>query len=239
MLKRLSFPQFLIAIVAAVALVGIVGTTLYIRSRNKSTGPSLAGASVASQKLSPLLAPGGKVGSASNLDAVATAYGLRLTPGQVAYLEKNHFLLVPLRQSDHETFDDMLTFFDGIGGDYDAHQRRPQNAKLVTPDIVLHAYHKYFDLALTELEQTELSPLLQRFLTGLAGNATQAASQAPPEIAVRYQNILSQMNVARALLESRSAAKPGYFSDPSEEEKYLADDSKADQFEKSKGIFAK
>jgi hypothetical protein len=200
-LKRLSFHQFLIAVIGAAAVAGIVGATLYIRTRNKSTGPPATAASVASQKLSALFAGGSKIGSASNLDVVATAHGLRLTPGQAAYLEKNHFLLVPLRQSDHETFDDMLTYFDGIGGDYDPHQRAPQNPKLVTPDIVLHAYHKYFHLALIELKQTELSSLLQRFLTGLAGNATQAASQAPPEMAVRYQNILSQMNVARALLE--------------------------------------
>src|SRR4029077_10468605 len=102
-------------------------------------------------------------------------------------------------------------------------QRTPQNTKLVTPDIVLHAYHKYFDLTLTELEQNELSPLLGTFLTGLSNNAAQAAAQASADIAVRYQNILAQINVARALLETKRA-KPEYFSDPQEEEKYLTDD---------------
>src|SRR5262249_24861405 len=96
-----------------------------------------------------------------------------------------------------------------------------------------------FDLTLTELEENELSPLLRTFLTGLADNAAQAASQAPPEIALRYQNILCQMNVARALLENRGPAKAYYFSDPSEEEKFLADDQKADTFDNAKAIFTK
>jgi hypothetical protein len=235
-LKRASFLRLLIA---AAALAGIVETTLYIRARNKGTVKSPVTASVASQKLSSLFTGGSKVGRASNLDAVALAYGLRLTPGQAEYLKKNHFLLVPLKQSEHENFDDMLTYFDGIGGDYEPELRKPQNARLVTPDIVLHAYHKYFDLTLTELEENELSPLLRTFLTELADNAAQAASLVPPEIALRYQNILSQMNVARALLENKGPATRDYFSDPSEEEKYLADDQKADTFDNAKAIFTK
>src|SRR5213594_3446345 len=203
------------------------------------TAPSPTQASLAGpQKLSSLLAGTSTVGRATNLDAIAAAYGLRLSQEQADYLEQNKFLLVPLSPPSHQNFDDMLAYFDGIGGDYSPHQRAPQNTKLVTPDIVLHAFHKYFDLTLTELEANELSPLLRTFLTGLANNAAQAAARTAPDIAVRYQNILAQINVARALLENRSV-KPDYFSDPGEEEKYLTGDREIDRFDNAKTIFSK
>src|SRR5207247_8972837 len=189
-------------------------------------------------KLSSLLPGASTVGRATNLDAIAAAYGLRLSQGQADYLEQNKFLLVPLSPSTHQNFDDMLSYFDGIGGDYSPHQRAPQNTKLITPDIVLHAYHKYFDLTLMELEANELSPLLRTFLTGLANNAAQAAGRAAPEIAVRYQNILAQINVARAPLENRSV-KPDYFSDPGEEEKYITGNLELQRFDNAKTIFSK
>jgi hypothetical protein len=234
-LKKAS--PLLIGIVAAVVLAGIVGTALLIRKTNKN--PPGQTVSVGAQNLSSLLAGAATVSRATNLEPIAKAFGLQLTQGQADYLEKNKFLLVPLRQSDHENFDDLLTYFDGIGGDYEPNLRKPHNTKLVTPDVVLHAYHKYFDLTLMELERTELSQLLRTFLAGLASNAAHAATQAPAEIVLRYQNILAEMNVARALVENKGRPKPGYFSDPAEEEKYSADDQTADTFDNARTIFLK
>ena len=237
MLKEAGRRHFLIGIIAAV-VTGVAGTTLFlIRKPHKAPLPNQASL-VASQKLSSLLPGASTVGRATNLDAIAAAYGLRLSQGQADYLEQNKFLLVPLSPSTHQNFDDMLSYFDGIGGDYSPHQRAPQNTRLVTPDIVLHAYHKYFDLTLMELEADELSPLLRTFLTGLANNTAQAAAQASPDIAVRYQNILAQINVARALMENRGA-KPDYFSDPGEEERYSTGDREIDTFDNAKTIFSK
>jgi len=222
----------------ATVLAGLAGETLSLLTKPHKESLPTEASLVSQQKLSSLLAGASTVGHATNLDAIAAAHGLRLSQEQADYLEKNKFLLVPLSPPNHQNFDDMLSYFDGIGGDYSPHQRTPQNTKLITPDIVLHAYHKYFDLTLMELEANELSPLLRTFLTGLANNAAQAAGRAAPEIAVRYQNILAQINVARALLENRSV-KPDYFSDPGEEEKYLTGDREIDRFDNAKTIFSK
>ena len=222
----------------ATVLAGLAGETLSLLTKPHKESLPTEASLVSQQKLSSLLAGASTVGHATNLDAIAAAHGLRLSQEQADYLEKNKFLLVPLSPPNHQNFDDMLSYFDGIGGDYSPHQRAPQNTKLITPDIVLDAYHKYFDLTLMELEANELSPLLRTFLTGLANNAAQAAGRAAPEIAVRYQNILAQINVARALLENRSV-KPDYFSDPGEEEKYLTGDREIDRFDNAKTIFSK
>jgi hypothetical protein len=239
-LERTGPRYFLIGVIVAAVLVAVAGTTLLLRRANKSSVQSPTRAPLGTpEKLSSLFDGTSTVRHAANLDSIASAYNVRLTPGQADYLERNKFLLVPLSQSNHENFDDMLSYFDEIGGDYSPHQRAPQNTKLVTPDIVLHAYHKYFDLTLKELERDELLRLLKTFLSGLANNATQAATQAPADIAVRYQNILAEINVARTLLENKGAPRPDYFSDQSEEEKYLANDQAVDTFDNAKAIFLK
>ena len=152
----------------ATVLAGLAGETLSLLTKPHKESLPTEASLVSQQKLSSLLAGASTVGHATNLDAIAAAHGLRLSQEQADYLEKNKFLLVPLSPPNHQNFDDMLSYFDGIGGDYSPHQRTPQNTKLITPDIVLHAYHKYFDLTLMELEADELSPLLRTFLTGLA-----------------------------------------------------------------------
>ncbi len=179
------------------------------------------------------------VGKAYNLDNVATAYNLQLSQAQADYLEQNKFLLLPVSQVSDYSFDSMLDAFDRIGGPYDPCYRAPEDAVFVTPDIVLHAYHKYFDLSLAELEQTDLSPALEKFLTEITGNVAQEITQATPDVAARYQNILAQLTVARVLLENQSPPEPDYFSGPDAENAYLTQDQTIDSFANAKTIFVK
>ncbi len=59
----------------------------------------------------------------------------------------------------------MLGMFDEVGGSESEAERRPENARLVTPDVLLHAFHKYFENSLEYLERFDLAPLLRRFLS--------------------------------------------------------------------------
>ena len=58
----------------------------------------------------------------------------------------------------------MLGMFDEVGGHGAMTRRQPENARLVTPDVLLHAFHKYFENSLEYLERFDLAPLLRRFL---------------------------------------------------------------------------
>lgn len=186
-----------------------------------------------------LLEDGSEVGMAKNLNDISLAYNLNLSKEQADYLEKNRFLLIPMKEPVYYTFDSMLDFFDKISGSYDPHYREPENTKLVTPDIVLHAYHKYFDLTLSELEMKELSPILEGFLTNIIENIKAEPSKANTDVAGRYQNILAQMIVGKVLIENRSPAKPEYFNSPEEEIAYSNRDKTIDGFANALKIFAK
>lgn len=185
----------------------------------------------------------GDVSNAANLADLQKAYGFKLTQVQGDYLAANKFILIPVDGTNfskmRDSNDDMLGYFDGIGGSYNASERTDVNAKLVTPDIVLHAYHKFFDLSLEQIEQTSLAPLLDKFLAGLAENASSKAQTAPDDLGIRYQNLAAQLTVARVLLENKAAPAPAYFSTPGDEAVYVTNDATADSFENAKALLAK
>jgi hypothetical protein len=183
----------------------------------------------------------GAIDRSVNLNDVLKSYDLKLSQAQADYLEKNKFLLLPLKQpeGDRYSFDSMLAYFDRIGGANDEYYRRPENARLITPDVVLHTYHKYFDLTLTELEETVLSEKLGVFLSALSENIIRAARSAGPDAAARYDQILAQMTVARVLFENKGALRPDFFTDHSAEEAYRKNDQTADTFEHAKGVLKK
>jgi len=119
---------------------------------------------------------------AVNYKQVTAFLGLRLTPAQKKFLNEHKFMLVPksatkfkgkvdLSGVDDDPFDEMIGLFDALSGSTDPLQRQPENCRLVNPDVMLQALHKYFENSLEYLEKTELAGTLRRFLTQLLAQA--------------------------------------------------------------------
>jgi len=177
-----------------------------------------------------------------NFAAVTQKYGLNLSPAQQKFLENNNFLLIDKTKTPYLSgfsFDDMLTDFDSIGGSGNKYYRAPENTVLVTPDIVLHTYHRFFEMTLEQLEQKELAQSLNDFLTGLYGNLLTASKQNSGYTAQRYQNLLAQITVARVLFENKSAAKPDSFASSDQEDAYNQKDNTIDSIDNAKIILLK
>ncbi len=176
-----------------------------------------------------------------NYQAVKAAYGLSLTAGQEKSLDQNKFLLVDLDATSFKSgvnFDQMLGDFDSMSGG-SIYDRVPENTKLITPDIVLHAYHKYFELTLEQLEQNELSKTLNDFLVGLHSNLATAVKSNSGYPKERYQNLEAQIVLARVLFENKSAAKPDFFQTPELETAYNEKDKTVDSAANAKKILDK
>jgi hypothetical protein len=258
---RRGFSGLAIGIIVAMLAIAVLGAGVFVmRNRSNpnsvqsgnqptasSSSPEAINAdrgfipqptSTATSSAYALFASSSMIKDAYNLDQIISANGVELTQAQADYLDKNKFLLVPLARSNYYNFDEMLNYFDRIGGSPYKYYRDPSNAVFVTPDIVLEAYHKYFDLTLSELERTDLSKSLGSFLTEMLDNANQAQQSAAPDVAARYQNIIAQLTVARVLLENQSPPKPDYFR-YGEQDAYLANDKTIDSFDNAKKILAK
>jgi hypothetical protein len=135
-------------------------------------------------------------------------------------------------------FDEWLTDADAMGGDA-IFYRKPEDAVLVTPDLLLHAYHRYFELTLERLEENDLNQALGVFLSSLQSNLTTAVSHSTGQVKERYQNLTAQIILARVLFENKNVAKPSYFSSPAEEQKYTDRDKTIDSLTNAEKILAK
>ncbi|MDR1312688.1 MAG: DUF3160 domain-containing protein, partial [Deltaproteobacteria bacterium] len=152
--------------------------------------------------------------SAWNWKAVAKKYG-PFSAGQVERLTRDRFLVVP--QAPGKAFpayplgggyDDMLSLFDSLGGPFEPADREPQHARFVGPDVVLHAFHKYFSERLKEVEATTLSLHVQAMLSGFYDNALALRAQAPEAARAAWDQALAQMSVPLAVIEA-SPPLPG------------------------------
>ncbi|MEK7618727.1 MAG: DUF3160 domain-containing protein, partial [Patescibacteria group bacterium] len=187
--------------------------------------------------------PDTTLASAANYEAIKKSFNLALTPGEEAHLTTEKSLLIPLSRSSNlvysYTFDEMLTAFDRIGGNSSAVYREPQNAVFVTPDVVLHAYHKFFELTLEELEKGDLATLLDQFLSSLWENLKTQTAAAPSDTRPRFEKLLAQITVARVLFDTKNSPKPSYFDDENAAEKYNKADEKADTVDWARKNFKK
>ena len=177
-----------------------------------------------------------------NYQALKAKYGLNLSVAQEKSLDENRFLLIDYDQvpffKSSANFDQWLTDADTMGGG-SIYERKPEDALLVTPDLVLHTYHKYFELTLEELEQHDLNQDLGNFLTSLHKNLAQAVKNSQGDVKARYQNLEAQTVLARVLFENKSAAKPSYFATPAEEAAYTTNDDTIDSLDNANKILAK
>jgi hypothetical protein len=154
------------------------------------------------------------VDKATNAKGVMQLLGLRLTPAQKKFLNEHKFLMVPKRATrfrgtmgDGWEWDEMLGMFDEVGGSEAASDRKPENARLVTPDVLLHAFHKYFENSLEYLERFDLAPLLRRFLSQAQANALKYRGQSSGKLAARYELVAAQLTVPLVLLSNAQWSK--------------------------------
>ena len=178
----------------------------------------------------------------ANYQAIKTKYNLNLSTAQEKYLNDNRFLLIDSDQvpflKTEINFDQWLANSDNLGGG-SIYERKPEDAVLITPDLVLHAYHKYFELTLEQLEQRELSQSLGDFLTGLHNNLIVAAASSQSEVKKHYQNLEAQIVLERVLFENKNGAKPDYFQTPEDEQKYVDVDKTIDSLANAEKILNK
>jgi hypothetical protein len=80
--------------------------------------------------------------------------------------------------------------------------RTQADTVLVTPDIALHAYHKFFDIALKDLEKHQLSAYLGEFTKAMQENARVQVTKENGNMVAHAQRVLAQTTVARILLEN-------------------------------------
>jgi len=183
------------------------------------------------------------VATAANAKNVNDFLKLDLTAGQQAYLNTNKFLLLPLEKTaispgeSFNNFDNMLKAFDAIQGKSMPHERLQENAKFVTPDIVLHGYHRYFELTLEELEKKDLREALASFLDGMSSRARMLQISNDPVVKERAPWIIAQMTTANILLRN-AFPKPEYFATPEDEQEWIANERDGDSYANAEAMVA-
>ncbi|MGO8761417.1 MAG: DUF3160 domain-containing protein [Desulfobaccales bacterium] len=146
---------------------------------------------------------------ATNLKGVMKLLGVQLTPAQKKFLNEHKFLLISKRATRFKgkmgpgwEWDEMLGMFDEIGGAPSEAMRQPENARLVTPDAMLHAFHKYFENSLEYLERFDLAPLLRRFLQQAQARALAYRDQSSGKLAAHYEVVAAQLTVPLVILSN-------------------------------------
>jgi hypothetical protein len=149
------------------------------------------------------------VDKAANFKGVMNLLGVQLTAGQKKFLNEHKFLMIPKRATrfkgtmgDGWAWDEMLGMFDEVGGSDSVAMRRPENARLVTPDVLLHAFHKYFENSLEYLERFDLAPLLRRFLEQAQAGALKYRDQSSGKLAAHFEVVAAQLTVPLVLLSN-------------------------------------
>lgn len=158
--------------------------------------PKLSGAPGPSK---PMEAKPPALDACRNAPAILSELGVKLTDAQRTELAERRFLLIPIEsttlaeslpvdEQDKEwsfTSDEMISSFARLGGDPDATSRVPNEARLINPDIVLHAWHRGFARALEHIEQRRLHEILTAFLDGSLTNARELRAAATGDVAER------------------------------------------------------
>lgn len=180
--------------------------------------------------------------AAVNYDDVMNYLDITLSADQEDFLQDNKFLLVPLQDTaladEYIDFDEMLTAFDEIGGEYSTATRNPENAKLVTPDVVLHAFHKYFENSLEKIEKEQLGADLRLFVEKLQQKALACISNPNAEVAERCENLAAQLTVAHVLVENAQWDKPDFFNSPDDETAWDDNDEVIDSIANAKTLLS-
>jgi hypothetical protein len=176
---------------------------------------------------------------AVNYREVMKFLGLKLSRAQKDFLNRHKFLLIPkdatrfkgeqdLRGRYSRALDEMLGLFDIVSGG-GVMERRPENAHLVNPDVLLHAFHKYFENSLEYLEKTVLARDLRQFVRQVQSQAVAFGKISQGDLARHYELTAAQMTVALVILENArwpvKKQEANGLPDPEERKKPDQDDS--------------
>ncbi|MFH1114930.1 MAG: DUF3160 domain-containing protein [Pseudomonadota bacterium] len=163
---------------------------------------------------------------AMNYKEVMNVLGIELSEGQKQFLERNKFLLIPASATSAvrwdppdpcaKPWDEMLIMYDAIGGSVYDVKRSPENARLVTPDIVLHAFHKFFENSLKSLEKHDLAEMLRTFVQNIQATALRYKDQSSGKLADHYEVIAAQFTVPLMLMENARWQDTRHVSDSDE-----------------------
>ncbi len=102
--------------------------------------------------------------------------------------------------------DEMLDIYNVVGGGGDIH---PWRNVFVTTDSILHAWHRFFENALEEIEAKDLHPRLDAFLTRWLSVIRAEREAASPELKPHWEQIEAQIAVAFVLLGDDGADPRG------------------------------
>lgn len=151
--------------------------------------------------------------------------GFTLTVSQKTALQRDKFILIPistipsLDPMEREPYvpespeeakffpkptgglavyeDEMLSIYNRIGGGGDL---KPWRNHFVTTDSMLHAWHRFFESALEEIETKDLHARLDGFLTRWLAVLRVLRETASPDLVPHYEQLEAQMAVALVLL---------------------------------------
>jgi hypothetical protein len=157
--------------------------------------------------------PASTVDRAVNVKQVMDFLGVRLTPAQKKFISDHKFLLIPktatkfkgkvdLCGESEDPFDEMLGLFDYLSGSGDPMNRKPENCRFVNPDVMLQAFHKYFENSLEYLERIELAGTLRHFLTAMQAKALEYKAASKGQLGEHYELIAAQLTVPLVILEN-------------------------------------
>ncbi|MCX6874340.1 MAG: DUF3160 domain-containing protein [Verrucomicrobia bacterium] len=167
-----------------------------------------AAASGAGQPTVPMEKKPPALADAANLDSLLKdTLGVRLPDEARKFLTQHHFVLLDLqstRLGSVRDADEMLTAFENLSGP--APRGSP---KLVTPDLFLHAFHRYISHSLEAIEQGELRPRLEELLQLAMTNATALRKEADAATAARLEWIEAQLATAWIVLGADDALSAG------------------------------
>jgi hypothetical protein len=176
-----------------------------------------------SEPLKPMEARSPVLDEAANMKSLLNQLGMLLTPEQRKHLEAHRFVLLdvagtrietvfepPSKEKDDDgspmpdyrsTPDEMLAAFDRIAEDSsDPWSRSPGQAKFITADLAMHAYHRFFAQALEFIEQRQLRARLEDVLEQAMTSARALKKDAPKDAQARLEVVEAQFAAAWCVL---------------------------------------
>lgn len=179
----------------------------------------------------PMEAAAPALTEATNMTSLLAQLGILLTEAQRKQLEEHRFVLLSVTGTRLETIfkpppdendgggappwdyrstpDEMLTAFDRLAEDpSDPWSRTTGQAKLITADLAMHAYHRFFSQALEFMEQLHLRARLEGCLELAMESAHALKGEASKDARARLEVVEAQLTAAWCVLGRESKAEP-------------------------------
>jgi len=162
----------------------------------------------------------GALEQAVNYREVMQFLGVRLSSPQKEFLNEHKFLLIPKKATKFkgetkfsgcgspDSWDEMLGIFDALCGKLPDVDRKPENARLVNPDVVLHAFHKFFSNSLEHLEKTKIAHMLRSLLQAAQARAVACKQATNGELARHFEHVAAQLTVPLILVQNADWQPP-------------------------------